>query len=364
MTSLDTVMAGEIEMKRTLLIASAIAMIATPAYSRDFIRIVGSTAVAPFTAAVAEEFSKSPGKVKPVVTSTGTNAGVKMFCGGVGENFPDFLNASRQLKKKELEECNAKGVTEVVEIRIGTDGLAFIFANDSALHSDGPVKFNLTVRQLFQALAKFVPDAEGNLVPNSYKLWSDIDPALPAVKIQFFGPAPRTGTHDSLLELVMLEGALSFRTLENLKEKDPEAFEPVWTSIREDGAYTEVPESEEAVKTLHANREAIAIFHYGFLDRHPEDLEGVPIDGAAASYDSIADGSYKITRPLYIYAKKQHLGITPGIAEFIAEYVSEKTMGSRGYLANLGLVALPARQQAKVRAVATDMVPLDGRKLK
>jgi len=346
-------------MKRILLTASLVALTAVPAFAaRDQIRIVGSSTVYPFTTAVAEQFGKASGMKTPVVESTGTGGGMKLFCAGVGEDTPDFTNASRQIKKSEFDDCVKNGVTDVVEIKVGFDGLSVAQSKDAK-------DLQLTKQQLFQALAKMVPDKDGKLVANPNKMWSDIDPSLPAVKIEVLGPPTTSGTRDSFAELVMEAGALKYPAMADLKKSDAKAFEAVWKSMREDGAYIDAGENDNLiVQKLQANPNALGIFGYSFLEQNASSIKDVTIDGVKANYETIADGSYKVSRPLFIYVKKQHIDQIPGMKEFIAEYVSAKALGEDGYLSEKGLVTLPGEQAEKTRAVAESLAPIKGDDLK
>jgi phosphate transport system substrate-binding protein len=348
-------------MKRIFLTASAIALAAAfagPAAARDQIRIVGSSTVYPFTTAVAENFGKTSGMKTPVVESTGTGGGMKLFCAGVGEATPDFTNASRAIKKSEFEDCQKNGVTEIVEIKVGFDGLTLANAKS------GP-DLNLTKQQIFLALAKEVPGPDGKLIPNPYKMWNEIDPSLPAEKIEVLGPPPTSGTRDSFVELVMEKGAESIDSLKELKKSDAKAFETVWKSIREDGAYVEAGENDNLiVQKLEANPKAVGIFGFSFLEENQNKIKGAAIDGIVPTYEAIASGEYKVSRPLYVYAKKQHVGVIPGMAEFIAEYVSEKAIGEDGYLSAKGLITLPEADAEKVMASAKNLEVLDASMVK
>jgi len=346
-------------MKRLLAAASLMALAASPAFAaRDQIRIVGSSTVYPFTTAVAEAFGKATGMKTPVVESTGTGGGMKLFCAGAGEDTPDFTNASRQIKKSEFDDCRKNGVTEIVEIKVGFDGLSLAHARE-ARH------FGLTKQQIFMALARQVPDKDGKLVDNPYKQWSDIDPSLPATRIEVLGPPPTSGTRDSFMELVMEKGAEQFAALAELKKSDAKAFEAVWKAMREDGAFVEAGENDNLiVQKLQANPDAVGIFGFSFLEQNESTIKDIAVDGVAASYESIADGSYAVARPLFIYAKKQHVGAIPGIKEFIAEYVSEKALGEDGYLADKGLVTLPGDQAEKTRALAEKLEAMTAEGLK
>ena len=345
-------------MKHVLFAASLIALATSPALAaRDQIRIVGSSTVYPFTTAVAEAFGKVSGKT-PVVESTGTGGGFKLFCAGVGEDTPDFTNASRAIKKSEFEACKANGVTEIVEIKIGFDGLSLAHAKDAK-------DFGLTKQQLFLALAKDIPGADGKLVANPNKMWSDVDAALPAVKIEVLGPPPTSGTRDSFAELVLEKGAETIDSLKALKAADAKAFEVVWKSVREDGAYVEAGENDNLiVQKLQANPDAVGIFGFSFLEQNEDTIKDIAVDGVEASYEAIADGSYKVARPLFVYMKKQHIGTVAGMAEFAAEYTSEKALGEDGYLAGKGLVTLPGSEAEKIRALAATLEIMTGEGLK
>ena len=345
-------------MKKVLLAVSALALFAGPALARDQIRIVGSSTVYPFTTTVAENFGKTSGMKTPVVESTGTGGGMKLFCAGAGEDTPDMTNASRRIKKSEFEDCAKNGVTDIVEIKVGFDGLSI------ATSKDAP-DMKLTKQQIFMALAKQIPDKDGKLVDNPNKMWSDIDASLPKEKIEVLGPPPTSGTRDSFMELGMEPGAVKFKSLEDLKKADAKAYEAVWKSIREDGAYVEAGENDNLiVQKLQANPAAFGIFGYSFLEENAKTIKGTEIEGVAPSYETISSGDYKMSRPLYIYVKKQHVGQVPGMAEFVAEYVSPNALGSDGYLADKGLITLPDDQAEKSRATATAMksLTIDGLK--
>jgi phosphate transport system substrate-binding protein len=344
-------------MKRLFLTASLLALVVTPALARDQIRIVGSSTVYPFTTSVAENFGKTSGMKTPVVESTGTGGGVKLFCAGVGDDHPDFVNASRPIKKAEFETCQKNGVTDIVELKIGFDGLTFANAKS------GP-EVGFTKQQIFMALAAEVPDKDGKLVANPYMKWSDIDASLPDAKIEVLGPPPTSGTRDSFVELVMEKGAEKFEGLAAMKKADAKAFEKVWKSVRSDGAYVEAGENDNLiVQKLEANPAAYGIFGYSFLEENADKIKGSAVDGIVPTYETVSSGEYKVARPLFIYAKKQHVGKVPGMAEFVAEYVSPKAMGEDGYLADKGLVPLPAELARETEAVAKDMIALTADKV-
>ncbi|MFI0842436.1 PstS family phosphate ABC transporter substrate-binding protein [Mesorhizobium sp. IMUNJ 23232] len=326
-------------MKKAILTASAaaLALAASAGYAaaRDQIQIVGSSTVFPFTTAVAEKLGQG-GKFKtPVVESTGTGGGIKLFCGGVGENTPDFTNASRAIKDSELETCKAAGVTPV-EIKVGFDGI--VLSNSKA----GAVA-DLTKEEIFKALAKNVA-VDGKVVPNPYKNWSDIDASLPNSKIEVLGPPPTSGTRDAFVELVMTEACQ-----EEVKAANAKAC----GEIREDGAFVEAGENDNLiVQKLEANPAAFGIFGFSFLDQNADKLQGHKIDGVEPTFENIASGKYGVSRSLFIYAKKEHVGTIPGMEEFIAEYTSDAAWGPEGYLADKGLIPLPDDQRAQSAADA------------
>jgi phosphate transport system substrate-binding protein len=344
-------------MKRVLLAVSLLALTAGIAEARDQIRIVGSSTVYPFTTAVAEQFGKTGGFKTPVVESTGTGGGMKLFCAGVGADHPDFTNASRQIKKSEFEDCAKNGVTDIVEIKVGFDGLTI--ANSKA----GP-DLIFTKQQIFLALAKEIPDKDGKLVANPNKTWKDVDASLPDEKIEVLGPPPTSGTRDSFVELVMDPGAGSIEAMKALKKADAKAYEKAWKSLREDGAYIDAGENDNLiVQKLEANPAAVGVFGYSFLEENANKIKGAKVDGVAPSYETIASGEYKVSRPLFIYVKKQHVGTIPGMVEFVKEYVSDKALGEDGYLAAKGLVTLPKDEAAKTKATADALETLKGDQL-
>ena len=334
------------------LAAVGIVGFADAASARDQIRIVGSSTVYPFTTAVAEQIGKTGGVKTPVVESTGTGGGFKLFCAGVGVGHPDITNASRAIRKSEFDDCTKNGVTGVVEIKVGIDGITI------AQSKAGPA-LKLTLEQTYLAVAEQVPDKDGKLVANPYKSWSDIDPSLPNVKIEILGPPPTSGTRDAFHELFMEPGAGKIPALAALRKSDRKAFDKAWKSIRKDGAYVEAGENDNViVQKLESNRNAFGIFGYSFLEENTAKLRGVPINGVAPEYDDIAAGKYAGARPLFIYVKKQHLSLVPGLDKFVGEYVSQKAMSKDGYLALKGLISLPPAEATKIAADAKAMKAL------
>ena len=336
--------------------AAALALTASVALTnaaeaRDQIRIVGSSTVFPFSTAVAEEFGKTTEHKTPVVESTGSGGGLKLFCAGVGVDHPDVTNSSRRIKASEVERCAENGVTDITEVKIGFDGI--VLANAKSAE-----QFSITLQQLFLALAKDVP-ADGGMVPNPNLTWSDIDASLPAAKIEVLGPPPTSGTRDAFVELAMEGGCKTFPDIEALKERDKQAYKVICHSIREDGAFVEAGENDNLiVQKLEANPTALGIFGYSFLDQNRDKVRGSIIDGVEPDFDTITDGDYPVSRSMYVYVKKAHVGVIPGIVEFIETLTDEDAWGPYGYLADKGLIPLPDEDRDAMREQAIGLAQL------
>ena len=306
------------------------------------IRIVGSSTVYPFTTIVGETFA-AEGNTAPVIESTGTGGGMKLFCAGVGDSHPDFTNASRAIKSSEAEKCAANGITPL-EMMVGYDGI--VFANSKA---SGVLE--ITPRELFQALAKDVPQDNGNLVPNPFTHWNQINPKFPNVKIEVLGPPPSSGTRDAWSELVMEKGCKTYDWVKAMKKKDKKAYKGICHGVREDGAYIEAGENDNLIiQKLANNPNAFGVFGYSFLDQNTDVIQGSPISGVVPTFESIADGSYPASRGLYVYAKKEHMGVIPGMTEFMELYLSDDIAGADGSLGDAGLIPLPQNELDTVRA--------------
>ena len=318
--------------------AVAALVAADPASARDQLKIVGSSTVFPYTQAVAEEFGKKSGKKSPVVESTGTGGGMKIFCSGVGEGTPDVTGASRAMKKSEWELCEKNGVGDITEIQIGYDGL-------SLAQSKKGKPIDLTKAQLFLALASEVPDGD-KLVANPYKKWSDVDKGLPDAPITVYGPPPTSGTRDAFVELAMHEGCKGLdyfkKQKESLKKEDFEKLvKEKCTPMRQDGPFIEAGENDNLiVQRIEADPNALGIFGYSFLYENEDKIQGVKIGGVSPSFETIADQSYGLSRPLFLYLKNAHRKVIPGMDEFLIEYTSNESMGQDGYLHERGLVVL------------------------
>ncbi|MGB7406132.1 MAG: substrate-binding domain-containing protein [Pacificimonas sp.] len=314
------------------------------AASEPALRIVGSSTVYPFTTAVVEDFTNSnPGVPAPIVESTGTGGGMKLFCAGVGLEHPDLANASRRIKASELQMCNENGVNQVIELQVGIDGIAFAQNRDAS-------DLALSAEQLYRALAATAPDGTPNTVTN----WNEIDPSLPDRRIEVLGPPPTSGTRDAFNELVMQAGCEEIPELAALEDEDEGLFEERCTRLREDGAYVESGENDNLiVQKLVSNPVALGIFGYSYLDENLDQVEPVPLNGVLPSYDNIADGSYIAARSLYIYAKGEHLAAKPALGDFLAAYASEAVSGPDGLLASQGLIAAPDEARAENRDAAS-----------
>lgn len=319
------------------------------AQSREQIRIVGSSTVFPYTQAVSEQFSAMTGGAAPVVESTGTGGGMQIFCGGVGPDHPDITGASRAMKASEFELCQQNGVDAITEVLIGYDGL-------SVAHSQQGPDLALTKAQIFQALAAQV-EVDGEIVDNPYKNWSEIDPSLPDAPITVFGPPPTSGTRDAFVELVMLEGCDEFEALAALEGDE---HDEVCERMRQDGPFIEAGENDNLiVQRLNADPNALGIFGYSFLYENSDTLKPVAIDGVEPSPETIADGSYGVSRPLFFYIKNAHRGVIPGLEEFVTEYVSEESFGEGGYLSERGLIPLPAEEREATREAVANGTPME-----
>jgi phosphate transport system substrate-binding protein len=338
---------------RTRVALFAVAVLAAlPAGARDQIRIVGSSTVYPFATAVAEEFGRSSKFKTPIIESTGTGGGMKLFCAGVGVQHPDITNASRRIKQTEFDQCKANGVGEITELKIGYDGIVIANAKKS------PV-YKLSLQQLFLALAKQVPAPGGGLVANPHKTWKDVDPSLPNVKIEVLGPPPTSGTRDAFNELVIEGGCNTYPDLKALKDKDEAKYKSICLAIREDGAYIEAGENDNLiVQKLVANPNALGVFGYSFLEENEDKIHGSEVGGMAPTFENIASGKYPVSRPLFIYVKNAHVKSIPGIREYVTEFMGEKAIGDEGYLADRGLIPAPTAERETFRAAAKTLTPM------
>ena len=345
-------------MNRILLAASVFALAISPAVARDQMRIVGSGTVYPFTTTVAEAFGKATGKKTPVVEANGSGPGIKLFCASAADDSPDFVDASRPMKKDELAACATNGVKDVAQLTIGYDGLALANAKG------GPA-MSVTKQQVFLALAKQVPDKDGKLVDNPNKMWSDIDPSLPKVKIVVLSHPATSGTRSSIEDLILTPGAKTLPSLKELSDKDAKAFAAVATTLRTDGGFVEAGENDNAiVQKLSADANSFALFGYSNVSLNGGKIQAAKVEGEAPSVEGVQSGKYPLSRPLFVYVKKGHMAAMPDMAAFVGEFMSPKAIGDDGYLADKGLIALPKDVMAKELANAKALPSLTADQLK
>ena len=320
--------------------------------SRQEIRIVGSSTVFPFAKAAAEAFAKADSSRKsPVLESTGTGGGMEQFCKGVGAETPDITNASRRIKKSEFENCQKNGVKDIIEIQVGIDGLALAQSNKGE-------KFALSTADVYKALA-----ANPFGKPQTAKLWSDVNPALPKLPISVFGPPTTSGTRDSFHELIMEAGCKTDPATKALKETDEDKFKAICTEIRTDGAFKEQGENDNLiVQKLDANPNMVGIFGYSYMEENAAKVHGITMDGVNPTIATISDGSYPGARKMFIYVKKAHIDKIPGIKEFILEFLKGGAVG--GYLTKLGMIASTDADYKKAMEAANGLNAMDGADLK
>ena len=319
--------------------------------SRDFVRAVGSSTVYPFATAVAEQSAKASGGKSPVVESTGTGAGMKLFCAGVGAQHPDIENASRRMKASEYADCAKNGVKDVIEIQVGLDGVAFAEAK-------GGLGLALTPELVYRALA-----ANPYGKPNTAKTWKDVNPAFPAEPILVYGPPSTSGTRDALKELILVKGCDANPEMKALKETNKDKHDEVCGTVRTDGAYVDAGENDNLiVQKLEANPKAVGVFGFSYLEENIDKLMGLTMNGVEPTYASISDFSYPGARPLYIYVKAAHLNAIKGLKEFVAEWA--KNWAKDGLLARQGMVVSPDDVQAANAKIAGEFTLLDPSQLK
>jgi phosphate transport system substrate-binding protein len=335
------------------LIAASVAMLmlggASVAEARTQIRQVGSTTVLPFSKAVAEQFVRTNPKFQPpVIEGTGTGGGMKLFCAGVGEQFPDIENASRRIKASEIKSCADHGVTQIAELQVGLDGIAFGTSKKSQA-------FPLTTTDIYKAIAA-TPYGK----PNTAKTWKDVNPKLPAVPIIVYGPSSISGTRDALGELIMTSGCKTNAATAALEKTDGDKFKLMCTKVREDGPYVETGDNPNLiVQKLEANPGTVGIFGYSYVEENSDRLVALTVNGVAPSQETVSNFKYPGSRPLYVYVKIQHARAVPGIKEYLAEYTKPSTFGPGGYLARLGLIPAPTAVRAASQATAAALTPMD-----
>ena len=333
----------------TAIAVAALTQVPVALAQRDNISIVGSSTVYPFSTVVAERFGRAGTFKTPKVEATGTGGGIKLFCSGVGVQHPDIANASRRMKDSEFADCAKNGVTGITEVVIGFDGI--VIANARSAHH-----YELTLKDMFLALAKDVPNPDGSetLVPNPYKTWKDVNPALPANRIEVLGPPPTSGTRDAFVELAMEGGCKSFPWVKAIKDQDENRFKAVCHAVREDGAYIEAGENDNLiVQKLGANPNSLGIFGYSFMEENADKVQGSKVAGVEPTYESIADGSYAVSRPLYFYVKKAHLDSVPGLKEYVEFFTADQMIGPDSPLAEYGLIPAPDAEREEIRAAVS-----------
>ena len=350
-------------MKKFALLAAGVASLCTLAAcgdgaggasaTRDQIRAVGSSTVYPFATAAAEIFVLGTAGMKsPIIEATGTGGGMKLFCSGVGAQYPDIENASRRIKKSEFEQCQSNGVKDIIEVQIGVDGLAF------AQSKKGP-PISLTPRIVYEALAAN-PYGKGE---NKAQTWKDVDPSLPAVPITVLGPPSTSGTRDSLAELILEKGCQTDPAMKALKEEDETRYKGLCTRVREDGHYVDAGENDNLiVQKLGANPNAVGVFGFSFLEENKDSLRDVPINGMQATYETVSTGQYPGARPLFVYVKKAHMKAIPGLAGYLETFVVN--WGPGGPLTKRGMVAAPPEVREKNAQIVKSLTVLDGTDLK
>ena len=330
-------------------VAIAATTVSTAAEARTQMRAVGSSTVYPFAKQVAERVARAnPRLGSPIIESTGTGAGIKLFCAGVGERFPDVANASRRMKASEAKTCAANGVTKITEIQVGIDGIALSTSKRTPIQG-------LSTRDVYLALAK-TPFGK----PNKAKTWKDVNGKLPALPIRVYGPPPTSGTRDAFGELVMTAGCDSNPGMAAVKKANEAKYKAICTGMREDGAFIEAGENDNLiVQKLEANPGTVGIFGYSYLEENANLLKGIAINGVAPTYDTISSFKYPGARPLYVYVKNAHVGAIPSIKAFVAEFTKESAFGPKGYLRQAGLIAAPNQIRARSQQAARSLAPLN-----
>ncbi len=337
-------------------LAGSIAAVSTPAMARDTINIVGSSTVYPFATVVAERFGRNTDFPTPKLESTGSGGGLKLFCDGIGTQYADITNASRRMKTSEFENCQANGVKDIVEVRIGSDGIVIASGNDAP-------ELNLSLQQLFLALAKDVPNPDGgdNLVANPYEKWSDISSDLPNIEISVMGPPPTSGTRDAFVEIAMEGGCKKYDWIKSMGKSE---MRGVCHNLREDGAFIEAGENDNLiVQRLIRDNGTYGVFGFSFFDENRGQLQVAEIDGVAPSQDTIGDDSYPVARSMFFYVKKAHVDVVPGIQEYVSEFTSEGAWGDNGYLVDVGLIPNPRNVRIQAAKDAQALKTMTGNEL-
>lgn len=343
-------------MRKSAISLVAVGLLTATSYAqaRDNIMIVGSSTVYPFATVVAENFGKTTDFKTPIIESTGSGGGMKLFCAGVGEQHPDVTNASRRIKKSEFDQCQENGVKDIIEVKVGYDGIVLGSSKEAQ-------QLELTRKDIFLALAKDVPNPDGSesLVPNPYMTWADVNANLPAIKIEVLGPPPTSGTRDAFAELALEGGCKSIDWIKAMGKTDKDGFKAACHTVREDGAYIEAGENDNLIiQKLQENPDALGVFGFSFLDQNADVIQGALIDGVAPEFDLIADGSYPVSRPLYFYVKTAHIGVIPGIDEYMKAFTQDAAFGDEGYLTDKGLIPMSAEERQAFQAAVNNKTSL------
>ena len=351
---------GDYTMLKYLLSIALIAgTIASKVHARDQISIVGSSTVYPFAIVVAEKFGKTTNFKTPKIESTGSGGGLKLFCAGVGTQHPDFTNASRAIKTKEIKRCRENGVGDITEVKVGYDGI--VIAN-----SKSAAPYKMTRMDLYLGLAKDIPNPDGSesFIPNPHKTWKDVNPELPAVKIEVLGPPPTSGTRDAFSELALEKGGCKkIKWIKALKKKNKSEYKSKCHTVREDGAFIEAGENDNLiVQKLVSNPNALGIFGFSFLEQNRDKIQGAIMNGVTPDMDSISSGAYPVSRPLFFYIKNAHVGVIPGMMEYVEMFVGDAASGDDGYLSERGLIPMPDAERAELMPKVLDLSLIVGDK--
>ncbi len=337
-------------------LTGGLSMISAPALARDTVNVVGSSTVYPFATVVAERFGRNTDFPTPKLESTGSGGGFKLFCAGIGTQHPDITNASRRMKSSEFTMCQNNGVEAITEVKIGSDGI--VIANSREAD-----RMDLSLRQVFLALAKDVPDPEGGdkLVANPYEKWSDIDSSLPAKEISVMGPPPTSGTRDAFVEIAMEGGCKTFGFIKAMEKKE---MRGVCHNMREDGAFVEAGENDNLiVQRLAQDKDTLGIFGYSFLMENSGEIQASTINGVEPTPDTIADEQYPVARSLFFYIKNAHAGVVPGVQEYAKEFTSEGAWGDNGYLVDVGLIPNLRNVRMETAKAVRELIPMTGNEL-
>ena len=339
--------------KKTALALLASSALCVTLSARDQIKIVGSSTVYPFSSAVAEELGSTTSYPTPVVESTGSGGGMKLFCAGNGMNTPDITNASRRMKTKEFKLCAKNGVTDITEAIIGFDGIAFAQAK-----SNKP--FNVTKKQLLLAVAAEVPSKDGkSLVKNPYRKWSDIDSSLPKREIIIYGPPKSSGTRDAFEDMILKGQTKKMSVYTSIYKKTGNKTYKKYKKIRTDGVYVPSGENDNLiVSKLNKNKAAFGIFGYSFLVENEDKVQGSNVNGVSPTPRNISTGKYPISRSLFFYIKNSHSPKVAAMASYIKMFMSEDMIGDNSILGEIGLISLPDSTRATIRNSVNKRVKL------